>query len=98
MPLFVIEILFSLVLLVSKANSGLKNQSILGDTVNTQLTSALRRLFAFVYGLLSNPQTVRLAIVLIVVGLALAALAVPALSALASGLPPGGGGIAVRFP
>ena len=63
--------------------------------MNFQLTSVLRRLFAFVYDLFSNPQAVRLVIVIIVVGIALAALFVPAL---ADGLAPGGGGIVVRFP
>jgi hypothetical protein len=82
-----------------EANCGLKNQIVLGDTMQTQLISALRRLFVFVYGLFSNPQMVRLVVVVIVVGLALATLAVPALSALADGIAGGGGGgISVRFP
>jgi hypothetical protein len=63
--------------------------------MQTQLSSTLRRLFNFAYVLFSNPQTVRLAIVIIVVCLALVALIVPAL---ASGLPTGGQGIAAKLP
>jgi hypothetical protein len=59
-------------------------------TVKTQLTSAIRHLFTFVYALLSNPQTVRVAVTIIVVCFALAALCVPVLSALADGLSGGG--------
>ena len=66
--------------------------------MNNQLSSALRRLFSAAYVLFSNPQTVRLAILVVVVCFALAALCVPALSALASGLPGGGGGITTRLP
>ena len=66
--------------------------------MNTQLTSALRRLFSAAYVLFSNPQTVRLAIVIILVCFALATLCVPALSALANGLPGGGGSSATPTP
>ena len=66
--------------------------------MNTQLTSALRRLFSAAYILFSNPQTVRLAILVIVVCFALATLCIPALSALANGLPGGGGSGATPAP
>ena len=59
--------------------------------MKNQLTSVIRDLFTSVYGLLSNPQAVRLVLIILVVCFALAALCVPALSALASGLPGGGG-------
>jgi hypothetical protein len=68
------------------------------NIMQTQLSLTLRRLFNFAYVLFSNPQTVRLAIVIIVVCLALVAIGVPALSAMASGLPTGGQGSATPAP
>ncbi|MHB8628028.1 MAG: hypothetical protein ACYDEO_17710 [Aggregatilineales bacterium] len=59
--------------------------------MKNQLTSIIRDLFTSVYGLFSNPQAVRLVLIILVVCFALAALCVPAVSALASGLPTGGG-------
>ena len=57
--------------------------------MKTQLSSAIRDLSISVYGLLSNPQAIRIVLIVLVVCFALAALIVPAL---ASGLPGGGGG------
>ena len=44
------------------------------------------QLVSFVYSLLSNPQTIRLVVIVVAICLVLAALAIPALTTFASGL------------
>ncbi len=58
--------------------------------MKTQLTSMLRWFVSVLYGLLSDPQRVRLALTVVVLCLFVAALLVPTLATLADGLPGGG--------
>ena len=55
-----------------------------GDTMKNQLVS-------FIYSLLSNPQRVRLIVIVIAICLLLAALSIPTLATLANGMSGGGG-------
>ncbi len=58
--------------------------------LNTQRTSLVNWLVSLLVGLLSNPQRVRFVVTLAVVCLLVAALLIPALTAVADGLPGGG--------
>ncbi len=59
--------------------------------MKNQIASFIYWLFAFVYGLLSNPRRIRLAVTIVVVCLVLAVLLVPSLTTLADALSGSGG-------
>ncbi len=58
--------------------------------MKTELSAILRWFVSMLYGLFSDPQRVRLMVLVVVVGVALAALFVPVLTATADGLSGGG--------
>ncbi len=58
--------------------------------MKTQLTSLLHWLVSLLFGLLSDPLRLRLIVTVVVVCLMVAALLIPALTAVADGLPGGG--------